>query len=142
MKIFERETYNDVIEVLIEDNLELNEKTKREMEKRKKNPKLLFIPTASSDSEGYLKVVEKHFTLDKNMTGPDHWFSADPKELKQLVRGIRYIEKSMGGSVIRPTLKEQKMRKVARRSIVAKKNIKTGEEITFDYSTVVGKGSN
>ena len=56
------------------------------------------------------RVVEKHFTLNKNMAGPDHHFSVDPEELKQLVEGIRYIEKSMGNSIIIPTKKEMKMR--------------------------------
>lgn len=78
------------------------------------------------------KVIEKHFTLDKNMPGPDHYFSADLKEFEQLVDGIRYIEKSMGSYVIEPTDKEQKMRKIARRSIVAREDIKPSERITSD----------
>jgi N-acetylneuraminate synthase/N,N'-diacetyllegionaminate synthase len=75
------------------------------------------------------KVVEKHFTLDKNMPGPDHCFSADPEELKQLVQGIRYIEKAMGNFEIKPTQKEQKMRKLVRRSIIASKDILKGQKI-------------
>ncbi|MBU2540201.1 N-acetylneuraminate synthase family protein [Patescibacteria group bacterium] len=75
------------------------------------------------------KVVEKHFTLNKNMSGPDHWFSADPEELKELVEGIRFIEKSLGSPLIFPTRKEKGMRKLVRRSIVATKNIKRGEKI-------------
>ncbi len=76
------------------------------------------------------KVIEKHFTLDKNLPGPDHWFSSDPKELSQLVQAIRYTEKSLGNYVIKPTSKELKMRKIARRSIVAARDIKKGEIIT------------
>jgi len=75
-------------------------------------------------------VVEKHFTLDKNMPGPDHYFSSDPKELEQLVTGIRYIEKSMGNSILIPTKKEIEMRKIARRSIVAASDIIIGQTIT------------
>jgi len=75
------------------------------------------------------KVIEKHFTLDKNMPGPDHSFSADSKELKELVAGIRFVEKSLGSHAIFPTKKEKEMRKLARRSIVASKDIKKGEII-------------
>lgn len=73
------------------------------------------------------KVIEKHFTLNKNMPGPDHWFSADPRELKELVVGIKFVEKSLGSPIISPSKKEMKMRKIARRSIVAGTNIRAGE---------------
>lgn len=76
------------------------------------------------------KIIEKHFTLDKNLPGPDHWFSADPEELRQLVQGIRYVEKAIGNSIVEPTPKEIEMRKIARRSIVAAKDIRKGEVIT------------
>lgn len=72
------------------------------------------------------KIIEKHFTLDKNMVGPDHWFSSDTKEIKKLVNDIRYIEKALGSTQVKPTRKEMEMRKVARRSIVAKKDISEG----------------
>jgi N-acetylneuraminate synthase/N,N'-diacetyllegionaminate synthase len=77
------------------------------------------------------RVIEKHFTLDKNMSGPDHWFSADPEEFEKLVEGIRCVEKSLGDPIIKPTLKEMKMRKIARRSIVAAKNVEKGKIITM-----------
>jgi len=76
------------------------------------------------------KVIEKHFTLDKKLPGPDHWFSSDPKELSQLVQAIRYTEKSLGNYIVNPTPKEMEMRKIARRSIVAARDIKKGEVIT------------
>jgi sialic acid synthase SpsE len=76
------------------------------------------------------KIIEKHFTLDKNMSGPDHHFSADPKELKDLVMGIRYVEKTMGSSAVKPTEREKEIKKYARRSIVASQNIKKGDKIT------------
>ena len=78
------------------------------------------------------KVVEKHFTLDKNFPGPDHWFSADPNEMKQLVDEIRFIENALGTGVVTPTKKEMDMRKIARRSIVASKNISKADAITKD----------
>lgn len=74
-----------------------------------------------------VKVIEKHFTLDKNLEGPDHWFSSEPKELKQLVESVRYIEIAMGTSKLIPTSKELEMRKIARRSIVASRDISEGE---------------
>jgi len=77
-------------------------------------------------------VIEKHFTLDKNMEGPDHWFSINPAELTELVNSIRFIEICMRGKEICPTGKEQDMRKLARRSIVAKRNIAAGEMILED----------
>ena len=73
------------------------------------------------------KIIEKHFTLDKNMPGPDHWFSADPNELKELVRQVRKTEESLGGSIIRPAESEVKMRLACYRSITASRDIKKGE---------------
>ena len=69
------------------------------------------------------KVIEKHFTLDKNLPGPDHWFSANPDEMRKLVDEIRFIEKALDSGIIEPTPKELEMRKIARRSIVASKDI-------------------
>ena len=77
-------------------------------------------------------VVEKHFTLDKNMPGPDHQFSSDPSELKRLVTGIRRMEEALGNSKILPAAGEIEMRKIARRSIVAAKNLPAGHVITQD----------
>ncbi len=72
------------------------------------------------------KVIEKHFTLDKNLKGPDHWFSANPQELKELVKSIRFIEKALGFPELIPTTKETDMRKICRRSLVAVRNLKKG----------------
>ncbi len=87
------------------------------------------------------KVIEKHFTLDKNLPGPDHWFSSDPKELSQLVQTIRYTEKSLGNYIIKPTSKEMEMRKIARRSIVAARDVKKGEVITSEVLNVKRPGT-
>jgi sialic acid synthase SpsE len=77
-------------------------------------------------------LIEKHFTLDKNLPGPDHWFSADTNELHELVRQIRYVEKIMGSSVVKPTANEIEMRKLARRSIVASRDILKDETLKRD----------
>lgn len=75
-------------------------------------------------------VIEKHFTLDKNMPGPDHKASLEPHELKQMVRSIRNIEKALGSGEKKPSASEIKNIDIARKSIVAKKNIKKGELLT------------
>ncbi|WCL51228.1 N-acetylneuraminate synthase family protein [Leptospira sp. GIMC2001] len=80
--------------------------------------------------------IEKHFTLNKNLPGPDHHFSSDPKEFKELVNSIRFVEKSMGNSKISPTQKEEFNRNTARLSCVAKHRLKSGhiiqrEDIAF-----------
>lgn len=87
------------------------------------------------------KVIEKHFTLDKNLPGPDHWFSSDPKGLSQLVQTIRYAEKSLGNCVIKPTPKEMETRKIARRSIVAARDIRKGGIITPEVLSVKRPGT-
>lgn len=75
-------------------------------------------------------VIEKHFTLDHNLPGPDHWFAADKEEFTHYVRDIRFIEKAIGVSMLGPTEKEKTMREVARRSIVAKTIITKGEKFS------------
>lgn len=75
-------------------------------------------------------IVEKHFTLDKSLPGPDHWFSAHPEEFQSLVRDVRYIERTLGTPVVEPTEREIKMRHLAHRSIVASRHIKQGDVIS------------
>ena len=75
-------------------------------------------------------VIEKHFTLDKNMEGPDHKASLEPNELKLMVRSIRHIEQALGSSLKRPSPSEKKNRIIARRSIVAAIPIASGEIFT------------
>jgi sialic acid synthase SpsE len=75
-------------------------------------------------------VIEKHFTLDKNMDGPDHAVSADPEELKNLITGIREIEKAFGTGIKEPTKAEIEMKNAFRRSIVANVDIRKGEILT------------
>jgi N,N'-diacetyllegionaminate synthase len=71
--------------------------------------------------------IEKHFTLDKTMQGPDHKASLEPYELQAMVKAIRNIELALGSSIKRPSKSETPNIKVARKSIVASKKIKVGE---------------
>lgn len=87
------------------------------------------------------KVIEKHFTLDKTMEGPDHAVSADPVELENLVSGIRELEKSFGTGVKAPTKDEIVMKKAFRKSIVADVNIKKGETITSKMLSIKRPGT-
>ncbi len=75
------------------------------------------------------KIIEKHFTLDKNLPGPDHKASLEPDELKEMVKAIRNIEKALGDGIKRPNKSEIEIMKVARRSLIAKRDIKAGEII-------------
>jgi len=86
-------------------------------------------------------VIEKHFTLDRNMPGPDHAASLEPEELKAMVTAIRNIEKAMGGGEKKPSSSETKNIAVARKSIVAKMSIKKGELFTEENLTVKRPGT-
>jgi len=78
------------------------------------------------------KVIEKHFTLDRNMKGPDHRASIEPDELKIMVRSIRNIELAMGDGIKRCNKSEENTKSVARKSIVANRNINKDEIITIN----------
>ena len=86
-------------------------------------------------------VIEKHFTLDRNLPGPDHKASLEPNELKAMVDGIRKIELAMGIPEKRPSYAELKNRLVARKSIVAKTAIKAGDVLSVDNITTKRPGS-
>jgi len=75
-------------------------------------------------------VIEKHFTLDKKLLGPDHKASLGPDELREMVARIREVEKALGSGVKRPTKSENAIKKIVRKSIVAKVNIPMGTVIT------------
>ena len=77
-------------------------------------------------------VIEKHFTLDKTMDGPDHKASLEPKELKAMVSAIRNIEKALGGNEKKPSPSEGINIDIVRKSIVATKTIKKGELLSDD----------
>lgn len=87
-------------------------------------------------------MIEKHFTLDKSLPGPDHAASLEPYELKEMVKAIRNIESAVSGSGVKePSESEQKNIAIARKSIVAKRAIKSGEVLTVDNITVKRPGS-
>ena len=86
-------------------------------------------------------VIEKHFTLDKNMIGPDHKASLEPDELKRMVSSIRNIEKALGDAEKRITPSEVKNVEVARKSIVAASKIEKGEIFTEQNLTVKRPGN-
>jgi len=82
------------------------------------------------------KIIEKHFTLDRKMEGPDQAASLEPNELKSLVISIRNVEKALGDGLKKPTASELRNSKVVRKSILAKKNIKKGDILSEDNLTV------
>ena len=87
------------------------------------------------------KVIEKHFTLDCNMTGPDHKASLEPDELIRMVAGIRSIEKALGDGNKVITQNEIQNRDVARKSIVASRDIQEGEVFTENNLTAKRPGT-
>ena len=77
------------------------------------------------------QVIEKHFTLDRNLPGPDHAASLEPNELAAMVKGIRNIEKAIGGSGIKtPSPSEQKNIAIARKSIHLNRDMSIGEVLS------------
>ena len=78
-------------------------------------------------------VIEKHFTLDKSMKGPDHKASMEPEEFKVMVKKIRDTEKILGSADKKPTPSEKDVRSAARKSIVANSDIKKGEIIKEEH---------
>ncbi len=98
------------------------------------------VPVGYSDhSEGILlplaavalgaAILEKHFTLDKQMEGPDHKVSMDPGELKNLVAGIRLVEAGLGNGIKMPSPEERENLRLSRRSIVTARDVRAGEPI-------------
>jgi N,N'-diacetyllegionaminate synthase len=87
------------------------------------------------------KLIEKHFTLDRNLPGPDHKASLEPNELTAMVKAIRNIEIALGDGVKRITPSELKNRPVARKSLVAKSHIAVGDVFTVDNITTKRPGS-
>ena len=86
------------------------------------------------------EIVEKHFTLDRNMNGPDHKASLEPKELKAMVSAIRNVEMAFGSGIKVPAEVEKKNISVARKSIVAKAVIRKGDVLCADNMTVKRPG--
>ena len=82
------------------------------------------------------EVIEKHFTLDNDMPGPDHKASLNPRDFKKMVVSIRNVEKALGSDIKAPTPSELKNRPLVRKSIVASKAIKKGELFSEENITV------
>jgi len=86
-------------------------------------------------------VIEKHFTLDKTLSGPDHKASLNGEELKKMVEGIRKIEKALGKNIKEPSVSESKNISVMRKSIVAKSDIKLDEVFTVENICIKRPGT-
>ena len=86
-------------------------------------------------------VIEKHFTLDRNLPGPDHQASLEPHELADMVAAIRNVEKALGDGHKKVSASERKNMTVARKSIVAARDIKQGETFSADNITVKRPGN-
>lgn len=86
-------------------------------------------------------VIEKHFTLDKNLPGPDHKASLEPQELKQMVDSIRHIEAALGSPLKQVSPSEAKNMVVARKSLIAACDIRKGELFTEENMTVKRPGN-
>ena len=86
------------------------------------------------------QIIEKHFTIDKNLRGPDHSSSINFKELKLMVSSIRNIEQAKGHGKKVPSLSEKKNLKIVRKSIVAKTTIKIGEKFSKKNITIKRPG--
>ena len=87
------------------------------------------------------KVIEKHFTLDKTLPGPDHQASLEPQELKLMIESIRNIEKALGDGIKKPSKSETPNKTIVRKSIVAKKAIKKGEILSEDNLSIKRPGN-
>ncbi|MES2808650.1 MAG: N-acetylneuraminate synthase [Bacteroidota bacterium] len=86
-------------------------------------------------------IIEKHFTLDKNLKGPDHIASLDPAELKEMIKAIRNIDLALGNGIKQPSESEQKNINIARKSIVAATDLKEGDVLRADNIYVKRPGS-
>lgn len=86
-------------------------------------------------------IIEKHFTLDRNLPGPDHKASLEPSELKAMVQAIRNVEKSLGSTIKQVSSSEAKNIDIARKSIVALRNIKKGEIFSEENLTTKRPGN-
>jgi N-acetylneuraminate synthase/N,N'-diacetyllegionaminate synthase len=86
-------------------------------------------------------VIEKHFTLDKNLPGPDHKASLEPQELYEMVKAVRNVETGLGNGIKKPTNDEIKIKKLVRKSIVAKEDILKGSILTEEMLNIKRPGT-
>ena len=87
------------------------------------------------------EVIEKHFTLDKTMEGPDHKASLEPNELRAMVKAVRNIERALGNGLKVPSESEKMNIEVARKSIIAARDIRKGEIFTEENLTTKRPGT-
>ncbi|WP_286595029.1 N-acetylneuraminate synthase [Citrobacter sp. Cm046] len=99
----------------------------------------IFVPVAAVARRA--TVIEKHFTLDKNMTGPDHKASLEPTELTEMVKAIRQVEQALGHKIKAATTSEIKNKDIARKSLVAARDISTGEQFTEENVVIKRPGN-
>ena len=86
-------------------------------------------------------VIEKHFTLDRNLPGPDHKASLEPEELRAMVSAIRHVEVALGDGIKRPTPSEVRNKPIVRKSLVASRAIRSGEVFTAENLTAKRPGT-
>ena len=86
-------------------------------------------------------IIEKHFTLDRNLPGPDHKASLEPKELGEMVRGIRQIEQAIGSGIKAPGKAETRNAAIARKSLVARRSVEKGDRFTQENIVVKRPGT-
>jgi N-acetylneuraminate synthase/N,N'-diacetyllegionaminate synthase len=86
-------------------------------------------------------VIEKHFTIDKNLPGPDHKASLEPHEFSAMVKSIRNVEKGLGNGVKKPTTEEIEIKKLVRKSIVTKEDIPKGSILTEEMLDIKRPGT-
>ncbi len=72
------------------------------------------------------RIIEKHFTLDHDMPGPDHWFSMDPDEIRKMIEHIRFAEQALGSGVVKPSAEEDSIKLIMRRRVVARADLAPG----------------
>jgi len=99
----------------------------------------IFVPIAAASLGA--TVIEKHFTLDKKMTGPDHKISLEPHELSEMIKGIRSIETALGSSEKKPTQSEIFNKARVRKSLVALRTIKKGEAFSINNLAIKRPGN-
>jgi len=99
----------------------------------------IVVPIAAAAKEAVL--IEKHFTVDKALPGPDHKASLDPIELKEMIDGIRKIERVLGDGIKEPQPSELKNKAIARKSLVAAQAIQQGEIFTEKHISVKRPGN-
>jgi len=99
----------------------------------------ITIPIAAVSMGAH--VIEKHFTLDRSLLGPDHQASLEPHELEAMVTAIRDVEFALGNEIKCPNEEEMEIKKVARRSIVAQKDLNAGEQLRENVLAIKRPGT-